>query len=88
MKFASSDNTAAAIDHRLAMEIDLLLKFPDSSMEGLKIHHTADAAVIEAAQRLFDKALITHADGGYLTDLGREAADSASFLLGLLSPSD
>ena len=73
-------------DQALFQELNLLLKFPDTSMEGLKIHHTADAAVIEAAGRLFDKGLTTQKDGGYLTDLGREAAQSSMQLIGLLTP--
>ncbi|MDJ0832438.1 MAG: TIGR02647 family protein [Gammaproteobacteria bacterium] len=67
-------------------ELNLLLKFPDSSMEGLKIHHSAEVSVIEAAQRLHDKGLTSHSDGGYLTDLGREAAQNASLLISLLTP--
>lgn len=67
-------------------ELNLLLKFPDSSMEGLKIHHDAGSAVIEAAQRLYAKGLISQSDGGYLTDLGRETAQNAHLLIGLLTP--
>ena len=88
MNSASANTGNMSFDSDLVTEIELLLKFPDSSMEGLKVHHTADASVIEAARRLHEKGLVTHHDGGYLTDLGREAADSASFLLGLLSPVD
>ena len=73
-------------DQALFQELNLLLKFPDTSMEGLKIHHTAEASVIEAAGRLFDKGLTTQKDGGYLTDLGREAAQSGMQLIGLLTP--
>lgn len=67
-------------------EMNLLLMFPDSSLDGLKVHHTADPQMIEAASRLFDKGLATQVDGGYLTEIGREAAQTASLLLGLLSP--
>ncbi len=55
-------------------------------MEGLKVHHDAEPAMIEAAVRLYEKGLATQKDGGYLTDLGREAAQTASLLLGLMSP--
>ncbi len=72
---------AAIID-----ELNLLLKFPESSMEGLKIHHSAEASMVEAAQRLHAKGLTSHSDGGYLTELGREAAQSANLLIGLLTP--
>ena len=72
-------------DQALMQEINLLLKFPDTSMEGLKIHHTAEAPIIEAAGRLYDKGLTTQKDGGYLTDLGREAAESSAQLMRFLS---
>ncbi len=75
-----------AFDDALMQEINLLLKFPDTSLEGIKIHRDADVELIEAARRLFDKGLITRSDGGYLTDLGREAEETAKLLLGLLSP--
>jgi len=55
-------------------------------MEGLKVHHDAAPALVEASGRLFEKGLTTQKDGGYLTDLGREAAESGSLLLSLLSP--
>jgi len=35
---------------------------------------------------LFDKGLITLEDGGYLTDLGHEAAEQAQTVLNLLTP--
>lgn len=70
----------------LQHELNLLLKFPDTTMEGLKIHHSADSSMIAAAERLFAKGLTTQADGGYLTDLGREANETAHLLIGLLSP--
>ena len=71
-------------DETLLQELNLLLKFPETSLEGLKIHHDADPLIIAAAQRLFDKGLTTQSDGGYLTDLGKEAAESASLTAGLL----
>jgi uncharacterized protein (TIGR02647 family) len=40
--------------------------------------------VIDAAIRLYQKKLITQNDGGYLTDLGREAAEHADALLSIL----
>lgn len=70
----------------LIQELNLLMKFPDTSMEGLKVHHIANKNTIDASLRLFDKGLITQKDGGYLTDLGREAAESAVLVIGLLSP--
>lgn len=54
-------------------EMNVLLQFPESSlMNGIKIHHDADPALIEATKRLFDKGLIDQPDGGYLTDAGIE----------------
>jgi uncharacterized protein (TIGR02647 family) len=70
----------------LIQELNLLMKFPDSSLEGLKIHHSAEPALVDAAQRLFDKKLVTRHDGGYLTDLGHEAAEAARLLVGLMTP--
>lgn len=66
-------------------ELNLLLHFDlDTTQQGIKVHHDADPAVIAAAARLHDKGLITLRDGGYLTDLGREATEHAQALLGLL----
>jgi uncharacterized protein (TIGR02647 family) len=70
----------------LQSELNLLMKFPDTSLEGLKIHHSAAPELIAAATRLFEKGLTTRSDGGYLTDLGREANETAHLLIGLLSP--
>lgn len=66
-------------------ELNLLLRFPDTTMEGLKIHHDADAEVIDAAQRLFDKGLTSQKDGGYLTDLGHTAASHVKDLQQLIT---
>jgi len=53
--------------------------------EGLKAHHTADPAMIAAVRRLHEKGLVTQEDGGYLTDLGREAAEHAQAALTILT---
>ncbi|GEA12786.1 TIGR02647 family protein [Alteromonas sp. KUL49] len=59
-------------------ELDLLLTFPQESlMQGLKIHHDAHQSVVNAAERLFAKGMITQPDGGYLTDLGIDLANHA-----------
>lgn len=66
-------------------ELSLLARFNlDSTQEGIKIHSNAEPEVISAAQRLFDKGLITQADGGYLTNLGLSAAEHAQALLQIL----
>ncbi|MCK9797474.1 TIGR02647 family protein [Pseudomonas chlororaphis] len=70
----------------LVAELEILALFNlDNSQEGLKIHQTATPSAISAAQRLFDKELITQPDGGYLTSLGRDAAEHAQGLLTILS---
>ncbi|WP_107865175.1 TIGR02647 family protein [Agitococcus lubricus] len=51
---------------------------------GLKIHHTAEPVIIAAAQRLYQKGLTSHVDGGYLTQLGIEAAEHAQAALTIL----
>ncbi|AMB84198.1 DNA-binding protein [Pseudomonas agarici] len=70
----------------LVAELEILALFNlGSSQEGLKIHQTAAPKAIAAAKRLFDKELITQVDGGYLTSLGRDAAEHAQGLLTILS---
>ena len=67
-------------------ELNVLMLFdPENSLEGIKIHKTADPAVIAAAQRLFDGGFITQVDGGYLTPLGHEAAEYAQSLFTMLN---
>ncbi|GBL04315.1 TIGR02647 family protein [Glaciecola sp. KUL10] len=62
-------------------ELNLLLTFPDKSlMQGIKVHHDAGEEVLSAAQSLYEKGVITQADGGYLTDLGLELAEHAQKL--------
>lgn len=57
-------------------EMKLLMRFDlTTTQAGIKVHSDADDAVIAATARLHDKHLLTHSDGGYLTDLGREAAE-------------
>ncbi|MFP3516113.1 TIGR02647 family protein [Pseudomonas sp. SIMBA_077] len=70
----------------LVAELKVLALFDlDSTLEGVKIHQTADPKVIDAAQRLFDKELIDQRDGGYLTGLGRDAAQHVQGLLQILN---
>jgi uncharacterized protein (TIGR02647 family) len=67
-------------------EVNFLMLYQSSaSLEGIKIHKTADSSVIAAAQRLYDGGFITQVDGGYLTPLGAEAAEHAQSLLMMLS---
>ncbi len=68
-------------------EIDMLIRFdPQTTLSGLKVHSNAGAEQVHATQRLFDKGLITQVDGGYLTDLGRKAAEHAQALSLILAP--
>ena len=70
----------------LVHELNALIRFNlDSGQQGIKVHKTADAEVISAVQRLYAKNLVTQADGGYLTSLGREAAEHAQTMLGFLT---
>ena len=56
-------------------ELDILARFNlSTTMEGIKVHKEANAETIAAVERLYQKQLVTHRDGGYLTDLGREVA--------------
>jgi uncharacterized protein (TIGR02647 family) len=66
-------------------EVQLLALFNlETKQEGVKVHHNAEPEMIAAAQRLNEKGLSTQADGGYLTDLGIEAAEHAQRLLTVL----
>ncbi|WP_153111103.1 TIGR02647 family protein [Propionivibrio limicola] len=70
----------------LVHELNALTRFSlDSGQQGIKVHKTADPAVIAAVQRLHAKGLVTQTDGGYLTSLGHEAAELATPLLGILT---
>ena len=66
-------------------ELNVLALFNlDTDLEGIKVHSSADESKVTAAKRLFDKGLITQVDGGYLTSLGRTAAEHAQGLLQIL----
>ncbi|KJH84155.1 TIGR02647 family protein [Pseudomonas sp. KSR10] len=70
----------------LVAELEILSLFNlDNTLEGLKVHQDADQAAIAAARRLHTKGLTTQPDGGYLTSLGRDAAEHAQALLTILS---
>jgi len=68
-------------------ELDILINYSlESTQQGIKVHSNADDEVLEAVQRLFDKGLVTQIDGGYLTDIGRKAAEHAQALVLMLAP--
>jgi len=70
----------------LVHELNTLARFDlNTGQQGIKVHKTADAEVISAVARLHAKGLITQADGGYLTSLGREAAAHSQTMFGLLT---
>lgn len=72
----------------LVHELNTLIRFDlATSQQGIKVHKTADPEVIAAARRLHAKGLLTQADGGYLTGLGRDAAEHAQAALTILTSS-
>ncbi len=76
------------LDSDIIEELNLLMRYRMTSTPGggIEIGQAAGAAVIAAARRLYNKGLIERADGGVLTDSGRQAVDSLSLLLSQLSP--
>ncbi len=78
-----------SFDSDLVSELNALIRFDlATTQQGVKVHKTADAAVIAAIRRLHAKGLLTLADGGYLTSLGRDAAEHAQAVLTILTSSE
>ncbi len=72
----------------LVQELNTLIRFNlETSQQGIKMHKTADPDVIAATRRLHAKGLLTQSDGGYLTGLGRDAAEHAQATLTILNSS-
>jgi len=70
----------------LVHELNALTRFDlNTGQQGIKVHKSASPEVIAAVQRLYAKGLVTQSDGGYLTSLGREAAEHAQTMFGLLT---
>jgi len=70
-------------------ELNILVQYSlDTANQGLKVHSTASEEKIEAVERLFEKGLVTQVDGGYLTDIGKKAAEHAQALILMLSAHD
>ena len=68
-------------------ELEVLIRYNlESTQTGIKVHRTANPEMIEAVKRLHQKGMITQLDGGYLTDMGRTAAEHAQTLLLMLAP--
>jgi uncharacterized protein (TIGR02647 family) len=71
----------------LIEELKLLQRISQNpSAEGISISAAGDPAVVAAAERLFEKGIISLSDGGHLTDSGREAAEHMNRLFNQLSP--
>ena len=67
-------------------EMEMLLLFDiDSIHAGIKVHSRAGDAAVATAQRLYQKGLVTHVDGGYLTQIGYRAAEYAQQLRSILN---
>ena len=70
----------------LIEEFKMLVQYGlSSTQEGIKVHRSAKPEVINATQSLFEKGLVSQSDGGYLTDLGVEAAEHAQAVLTILT---
>ncbi len=70
---------------QIVEEVNILARYNlDTSQEGIKVHSSAEGDVIAATERLFNKGLVSQHDGGYLTSLGRDAAEHAQNLLLIL----
>ena len=74
------------IDSELINELNLLRRFSMGGPVAMNVHDNPDPAVIAAAERMFDKGLISTAEGGQLTDTGREAIEHMERLFNLLDP--
>ncbi|MBT8433225.1 MAG: TIGR02647 family protein [Gammaproteobacteria bacterium] len=74
------------IDPELIDELSLLRRFSMGGPVAMNVHDNPDPSVIAAAERMFAKGLITTAEGGQLTDSGREAIEHMERLFNLLDP--
>ena len=74
------------IDPELIEELGLLRRFSMGGPVAMNLHDNPDPAVIAAAGRMFDKGLISAADGGQLTDSGHAAIEHMERLFNLLDP--
>lgn len=75
-----------ALTAELIEEVKVLTHYNLTSIqEGIKVHGSASPEAVAAAERLFDKGVVSRDDGGYLTDLGVEAAEHVQALLRILT---
>ncbi|CAM3617737.1 hypothetical protein CCOS865_00304 [Pseudomonas reidholzensis] len=78
-----------SLSPELIAELEVLALFNlDSSQEGIQVHNTASPTLIAAAKRLHEKELTDQPDGGYLTSLGRDAAEHVQGLLIILKTAE
>ncbi len=70
---------------QIVEELNILTRFTlDTNLAGIKVHSDASPEAIQATLRLFEKGLITQADGGFLTALGRTATEHAKDLIRIM----
>ncbi len=75
------------LDSELVEELNLLSRYRmNPSAVDIEIGQAAEPGIIAAAQRLYEKGMIDRADGGALTDSGREALEHMTRLFDQLSP--
>jgi len=74
------------IEPELIDELNLLRRFSMGGPVAMNVHDNPDPTVIAAAERMYTKGLITAADGGQLTDNGRDAIEHMERLFNLLDP--
>jgi len=72
-------------DTDLQNELNILTQFNlKNEQDGIKIHNEADTELVSAVARLHEKGIVTQVDGGYLTDIGRKAAEHAQDVFTIL----
>ncbi|MFT5218351.1 MAG: hypothetical protein ACI9LO_000881 [Planctomycetota bacterium] len=74
------------LDSELIEEITLLKRFSMGGPVAMDLHDNPDPAVLDTAQRMFAKGLISASDGGRLTESGEAAVEHLHGLLSFLSP--
>jgi uncharacterized protein (TIGR02647 family) len=76
------------LDQEFLEEMAILSLFNEHTLqEGIKVHgHKASESDVNATKRLFEKGIVTQADGGYLTNLGKEAVEHLFDLAKMVNP--
>ncbi len=75
-------------DNDLQNELNILTQFNlKNEQDGIKIHNEAASELVAAVARLHEKGIVTQVDGGYLTDIGRKAAEHAQDVFTILKVS-